>query len=762
MAALEGVTPRFPGARDTTVARIEEETHTRFQKPKALYLMTGQGGVRAPDVVNTHATVVWEQANNVDYTLRRILGGPEPLEWIDDIPQHKHYQVLRDFLARVKKGRDDLSKYQTRGAVHPVTLVDPDEPIIPVIAAGKTEPDAAEIQKCCRHALDYLWKLRAAHRASFHDVTNSYRIHDQDGHEIAASDLLAIHEAILAQRLSSGEYSIRFEHMRYSSEQIIRMFMTTPGRVDWIRGRLVKALDDLRAMSENSSGGLSDPSDQIVFYERSLERWGRWQEHNNALAALHLWGPPHLEPRDHPWMSGARALEEIKDIRETLRRGLDLRAMDDEHGLWDILMTNRDQSEEVIDQLERHIRRMLKKYPFTPERKKMMGYHEKKSLYGDRNRPVEAVRYLIPDRYATVLLDVPDAILGQPFNHLDAGSYLIPVVLPYAGIRCDLERPDLAILFRAPEAGKVYLAARAVPVTIPETPWFDDLYAEVDARYRDAGYEAVRGNPVLVWFKVERHPFDTPITLRSPNPKVQTLKVRVPGYFDAMVSKHLSRKPVTLTGYIDRLDGPLPEKGMARLQEMVRLPASGDASVAPSFSETGWERSVTIDAVKSCTVVEFKKIVARSLRLHGVIQKSGSESLEDIERLVTTDAGAEALGFKNLRELRGELGGEILTHQQVMRMGYHSLEDARGRVRQMFSDRDRDEMDSRSEIVIVSFLPAEKSLTTYYHPPRRPDTLPSHGTLRPLVQFQTPLTRVQANRLWTNPGHILHLHTADM
>lgn len=764
MAALQKITPPFLGAMDTSITRIEEETHTHFQKPKALYLLTPNGVQPAPDVVNSHAEVIWDQANNIDHVLRQALGGPEPLEWLDEIPSDRHKEVLEDFLDKIAKAKKDLQKYQTLMTQDPIVLVEPDadKPIVPWKPAksAQQEDDEARAEQeqeitytCCKNALEYLWKLRAVHRASFYDVSNSYRIYDRHNHEVSASDIMGTHESILAQRLSSGEYSIRFECLRYSSEQIVRMFMTTPGRLDWIKKRI-----DEKIEMHSADMVSEDAPQKVEFYKWNLRKWEQWQEHYEAVAALHLWGPPNLDPRDHPWMSGQRALEEIKDIRSNLRMGLDLRATEEKLGLWEVLISNRDQSEEILSQLEHHIKAMLKKYPLTPERKKLLGYHEKNTLYGAKNDPIETVKYSVAADSSVLMLDVPDSILASPLRHLEKGSNLIPVILPHAELRTEVRRPDLAILFRAQESGKIFLASKASVVEdIKENPWFDDIYAEADAHYTNAGKGSIRQNPGLAWLKTERHPHDTPIALRPPVPDMQTIKLRIPGFFDGTVSTELSHKPILLTSYADRLDTPPPSIGPARLQEMVPVSSNTSASVEQKFIESGWERSINIKSVKVMTLEEFKKAIGRSLKFYAAAAQLGLKDIRGVKDFVLNDEDARKLGFKNLRDFKNEAEADLLTHEDALTMGYSSLEDARGKVRHLFSDRDRGESDPQSKIVVVDFQQAEKSATTYFQPPRRPDSLTGSRALRPLAEFRKPLTKQEAQRLWNNPGKILYL-----
>lgn len=774
MAALQKITPQFLGAVDTSITRVEEETHTRFQKPKALYLLSSNGSQPAPDVINAHAEIIWDQADNIDHTLRRVLGGPEPLEWIDEIPDHQHKDILEAFLDKITKAKKDLQKYQTQIAKNPIVLVEPDadKPIIPWKPKSRKEDSDEEdsdeednikiddketenqiIHQCCLNAVEYLWKLRAVHRAAFYDVSNSYRIYDRYNHEVPTPDLLGTHESILSQRLSSGEYSIKFEGLRFSSEQIVRMFMTTPGRLDWIKKRL-----EQKIQLHGAEPVSKESFDKTDYYWKELSRWEKWQEHYEATAALHLWGPPHLEARDHPWMSGQRALEEIKDIKANLRIGGDLRATEDKLGLWEILISNRDQSEEILNQLEQHIKLMLKKYQLTPERKNLLGYHDRKTLYGAKNNPIEAIKYEIPAQNCVLLLDVPDSLLASPLRHLEKGSNLIPVILPYADLKPQLTRPDLSILFRGQESGKIFLGAKTSCLDdIHDNPWFNDLYAEADTHHINAGGSSIRNNSNLVWLKAERTPSDTPLALRSPDITLQTIKLRRPDFFDATVSTKLSHKPVLLTGYIDRLDTPPPHTGVARLQEMTPVGASSSASVEQKYVETGWERPISIKTVKVLNLDEFKKTISRSIKFHNLTTQLGITSPHDVKDYIHSDEDARKYGFKNRDDFEREALLDILTQQEILSMGYSSFEDARGKVRHLFSDKDRSEADSQAKVVVVNFQNAEKSATTYYQPARRPDSTSGSRSLRPLASFKSSLTKQEALKLWSNPGKVLNL-----
>ena len=434
----------FPGADDVPNPRAEEEVFTNFRELKQIEVEMPEGRKELiPDNVHAHAIAALERGRNIDYILRRILG-PDPVEWFEDMSEPEQGFALEAFTDKMKNAAQALDRLQG-GHDEALFLPLPDADYV-LRQTRDWDGDFVSLPTEARHAalnnaVDYLWKLRSALMYAFHDYSLSYRVYDACGHEIPFPDLVTMPEHRLSNTLANSDYQIKFEHLNYSSERIAWMFFTNPARLAAAKAKLQARLD--KPENQESSA-----------YRAELCEWEKWEGYFAARSALRIHGPPHVDPDDHPWMSAARSLKEIERIRRNFKRkGPDVRAGENEIGLWEIFIANREKAEAILDACERQSRAMLER-PFTNEMQRLMGYDPK-------GWPIQNVKYTIPVNAWVVMLDVPDALLADPLRQIDIGSHLIPVSLPHSDLQQQIAAAHGDFSARPGNGASVFSGARA-------------------------------------------------------------------------------------------------------------------------------------------------------------------------------------------------------------------------------------------------------------------------------------------------------------
>lgn len=747
--ALERTTPVFSGADDVPAPRAEDHIFEHFRELKRLDSGAPHGKIVNNDDVDSHAMEMLRRARDIRRTLLQAME-PDPVEWFDELPGGWRKETVEKFAEKITKIKSYLRHRQTDYDPDPVQLPDPDNsyrlPHKRDAEGAPVEPDDEAIRKCADAAVEYLWKMRAALMHAADDYSLSFRITDRHGHEVPFDVLDKMDEHIRRNKLANGEFRPRFENRNYTAEIIARMFATTPGRME-------KTKEDLQKTLIVADAAGDDKGSRMLRDE--LREWDMWGAHFDAVAALHLNGPPHVDSDDHRWMSARKGQKIIARINRNLRLGLDVRADAGQLGLWEILMTDRDKGEQILDALAKHYDAMLEKYPLTAERLDMMGY-------GVDGWPVEHVKYIIPAGAPAMLVDVADAFLDQPLHHIDEGSYLVPVAVADApGLRAAMAVLDTHVLLRGRESGRVCYAARAKIIdAIKPSPHYNVLYEEARSRTVDSG-AVFPSNDDLLWLKMEQRPIDAPLSLRAPETTAQTIKMRQRDLFDATVSEVLGRRARLVTGLVFKDEGFAPHTGMVRLQEM-RLKkkepaaandnrASDDSAGAPRWVETGWERAAEITTARSYTCVEFQNIVKRSLKLRRLAARLGLDDSDALRNYVVNASAAHEAGFKNLAQARHELDAPHFTHEDALACGYHSLEDMAKKAALLFVENDRNPNAETGIVHMVFFKQVARDATTYFRPAER------HKVERLMAGFDRPLTEQGRKKLWANAGKVLRL-----
>ena len=453
----------MPGFESIRNPQSEEHLFTGLAEPKRYEFEMDGKPVMVSEAVHADWVKVLRRNRSLDRTLRRVI---EP----DAIEFEARQDTLDDFVKKIAVTEKHLEKYlgssnakSANGAATAPLLPTPEANYIPTKWDYQKDPDdpakkirvphvmsTEECERLTANAVEYLWKLRAELMYEFNDNTTRYRVEDAQGHEIPFETLNKMKEADLADRLRTGKYTVACEQLNWTAELTARMFRDA-GRIDWVK-------DQMRAQGRDAE----------------VKTWENWETYFDALKALRINGAPHEDTDEHRWMTAEHALKEITRIKDNMKMGVDIRADEEEWGLYDVFLRAGDKAEAILDQCERHARSLLADSPLTPERMALMGYDAERG-----GLPVEFVKYEVPAGAKIIELEVPDRMLDQPLTHHHVAPKLLMLDPPPAMRQALLKGEGDYLVLRGAESGRRFIVAKPALLNakqISPTPYFQDVY----------------------------------------------------------------------------------------------------------------------------------------------------------------------------------------------------------------------------------------------------------------------------------------------
>lgn len=726
--------PPMPDWRSVPNPRPEEQLFTGLTELKPYQFKVHGKTVRVPEDVHNEAVKKVRQDRNIDQVIRRAVR-VQPIEF------ETRLDSLEAFVERIKSVDQQLLKYVGRDSVpyfempdppedaseeeirayeaglsSPFTMLPPPErPFIPRKFDYVPNPEkpkkmmrvkhvvgAEECAVLTANAVEYLWAVRAELMDQFHDSNNRYVVQDSRGHEVSFPDFYAMNPADRSHRLTSGEYRIVPERLNYSAELMARMFRNA-GRVEWAK--------EYYANRGNASA------------EKNQERWERLLK---AVSALNVHGAPNEDPDLARWMTAAKGKKEAERILHNLRQG-DLRALDDEWGLWDIFMSRGDEAEQIMQEYLKLVDRQEKRYPLTPENMALVGYDPETKL------PIEYARYNIPADAETITIDVPDRMLEQPLKHHEVASNIL-FLDPTPEQRAALAKagPNTHLFVRGAQSGLVMYAARPAllkPQEISPNHYFSEVYSALNTRYIDSGMEAPPFSQLVPIAVDALEPVPAPI-----DPAIQTVKLRWEDFLGT-VSPVLGYRDEKLTGFVVKHYGFTPQAGPARLQGLEK--SQGKSTPG----ESGREVPAHISQVRSMTLKNALERINLGREQLKAAVAFGLHSVEELRQALKHGNIAEeqirGTTFKNLAALERLAARKSFTARDAVHYGYAGLTDMRSKLIGLFN---ADERATNRDDNIVHFvdidpvtqgmqwhLPSRRSRVRVLSNDNAPDPTDVHG-----------------------------------
>lgn len=671
----------------------EEHLFTGLAVPKRYeYEMDGKQ-VMVPESVHQEWVKVLRRNRNIDAVLHRALK-PQTIE-IEVRPD-----TLEAFIERMDSVNKALQKYYHTECI---MLPPPEYSFIPrwdevpnPDKPGKTKKvphvmSQIECKELTHNAVEYLWKLRAELMYEFHDNSTQYTVQNRYGQDIPFP-VLNRNEDDTARRINSGEWHVVPEELNYSAELLARMFKNAdenPNRIEWVKKYF-------------ADQGRSD----------QLQNWERWERYFEAKPALNAYGAPHENTDVKRWITAEKGLKEVDRIRANLRLNGDLRAEENQWGLWDIFMRNSAKAEHILNECEAYYKSMMEKNPLTPQKMQLLGYDPDTKFHF----PILHAPYEIPSGAKTLTFDVPDLMLEQPLSHTDVAHSMVMLELtPKQRKALEEAGPDTCVFLRGAQTGRKFLAVKHHLLSADEiTPsyYFDPVYNDAENRFWDSGVNPPPREHMAALAVEALEPVRAKV-----NDAAQTVKI--PRWIDFMatVSEELGARQTKLAGLAIKDAGYTPTIGAARLQGMVA------DEKKTGVTESGWEVPTTIRCVHTTTLEEAKERIKIGRQQIRVSVALGFDSVEAARAAVTqhgiSQAQAKEAGFKTLRALQSLMKKESFTEDSALHYGYANLSAMLKDLTAMFIDHERQSDDKTNLIHFIDFDTAEKAQMIYHNPARR-------------------------------------------
>lgn len=708
--------PSMPDWRSIRNPQAEEHLFTGLAAPKHYEFEMDGKKVLLVEAVHREWEKLLRRNRNIDAVLHRAVKA-------QTIECEVREDTLKTFIERMLTVDKHLQKYlgadaaphydthepsldlsdaemeaMQEGALTAFTMLPPpDRPFIPPKWDMVPDMDRPEKMKKVPHvmsheecaeltanAVEYLWKLRAELMYEFHDNSTRCTVQDRHGHDIPFPALNRMKEGDVADRLRTEEYHIIPEELNWSSKLLARMFRDA-GRIEWVK-RYWEAQDRPDMVAD----------------------WKKWESYLAAKPALTYHGAPHEDPDQQRWISATKGLKEVARIRANLRSG-DVRAGDDEWGLWDIFMRNHEEAERILDECEAFYRKQLKENPLTEEKLRLLGYNPATGL------PIEHARYEIPAGAKILTIDVPDRMLEAPLSHHHVAQNIL-MLAPGAEQRKLIENrdKDTYLFLRAAQTGRTFLAAKPIILSsedIRPNPYFREIYEAAARRYEDSGMPAPAAEDFV------------PLAVEALAPvpgnidrKAQTVKMRWDD-FVATVSPELGHRDEVLTGLVMKDYGFTPTPGAARLQGMQQ------GGAKPGKEESGWEVPANVTRVRTLTLKEAHKRIKAGQEQIKAAAALGENSVEALRaglaNGIYTETQIRKSDVKNMPSLRKLMSEKSFTPRDAVHYGYASLTDMKSKLTAFFVDHELDAGRDDNRIHFIDIDPPEKAVS-WYHPARCP------------------------------------------
>jgi hypothetical protein len=258
------------------------------------------------------------------------------------------------------------------------------------------------------------------------------------------------------------------------------------------------------------------------FFETS---WGPSRPWYEAYVTYTVQGPPNLDPSQHPVMTWAKMLFEIRKLKNEASSG--------PNSEYNRMVASQPMGPQILDEWEKRALQELAAHPWTPEKMEIMGFD-----------PVTKYPYPNPaflvDRSKAIFLDVPDKMLEVPRWHHQWHSHLVlarPDDPLFAELKA-LPQSGKSLLLRGEATHMYRLAARAVCVPLPKS--FDASEAK---QYAESDYATISRKlgpkPFLLTFQ-------------------QLAPVHQERYADENI-QHVAISSLDWAGSVDARAGSLPE-----------------------------------------------------------------------------------------------------------------------------------------------------------------------------------------------------------
>lgn len=724
--------PPMPDFKSIPNPQPEEHLFTGIASPKRYEFEMDGKMVLLTETVHAEWLKALRRNRSIDAVLRRALK-PQPVEFENRVDS------LMAFIDRMESVDEHLQKYcgTTDATVpsndnpppsgddaepeHPTTgtsaplpckfkiLPPPDHSFIPPKWDYVPNPEKKgkkmriphvvtddECRQLSAHATEYLWKLRAELMYDFLDSTTHFTVQDSHGHNIPFPNLNRMKEGDLANRITSGEYTIHVEELGsscgWSSELMARKFRNS---------------DRVESVKEYMAGQDRDAQ---------VREWQEWQEYFDALRALRMHGAPHEDPDHQRWMTASKALKEIARIRRNIRAGkgrenpADIRAEDEEWGLSDIFMRNQINSEQILRQCEELARRQLQDNPLTEDKLRLLGYDPQTGL------PIEHTPYEIPADAKILTIDVPDRMLEEPLCHHNVAPRIL-MLDPDATQREALAAAgkDTYLYLRGAQSGRTYLAAKPVVLSadkIAPSHYFQEIYDAAATRFADSGMTPPASEQLVPLAVEALAPVPSKI-----DENAQTLKIARWDDFMATVSPALGYRDEPLTGLVIKDYGYEPAPGAVRLQGM------NEDDGKPGQTESGWEVPTNITRVLTLTLAEAREMikVGRGQAKAAVALGLGSveELREQLAKDSITEEQVEEAGLKNLASLGKLMEQDSFTHRDAIHFGFSGIEEMKSKLTALFVDHELEVSRPDNRIHFVDIEQVDKAKMSWHRPARR-------------------------------------------
>ena len=728
--------PPMPDFRSIPNPQAEEHLFTGIAQPKWYEIDMGNG-IKQLLVQAVHkewADKALPLNRKIDYTLRRAIK-PQPIEFevrqdtLDAfIERMKEVDKKLEMHRETKQGcamvdtdtapSDDENDTETAGTGKPNRgpfkfLPQPEQPFTYPkwdIRPSRSNPKGVlhvvteeELERLTANAREYLWKLRAELMYEFHDNITKFTVQDRHGHEIPFRDLNTMKESDVASRLSGNdsEYKIIMEELNWSRELLSRMFRDA-GQIEWVKKYWAQQGRD----------------DNVI-------DWEECERYLNNLRALRINGAPHLDPDQQRWMTAVKGLKEVARIRRNIRAGKDsaspedIRATDDQWGLWDIFMRDKHNSERILNECEALYRRQLAENPLTEEKQRRLGYDPQNS-----GLPIEYVKYEVPADAKVITIDVPYYTIEKPLSHQSVAHKFIMINPDEAQRKALAEAEPNSYLFLRDTLGRIFLAVKPVVLSsdkIAPSHYFQELYNAADKLLEDSGMTPPTHDQYMCIAAESFEPKPSEVDLAVPS-------IKIPRWedFEATVSPTLGYRDAKLTGLVIKKDSELvPTPGPVRLQGMEQ-----DKN-KPGLTESGWEVPTTITQVRTLTLRDAKDRINAGLKQHKAANILGLESIEALrealeqnritdEQVRNLTSLPRGLNFpQGLQSLCNLMNVESFTPRDAVHYGYSSLDEMRSYITKLFVDQERDAGRDDNLIHFVDIEPADKSKMSWHRPDRR-------------------------------------------
>jgi mRNA degradation ribonuclease J1/J2 len=694
MKAHSATMPPMPDHSTIRNAQSEEHLFTGLAAPKRYeYEMDGKR-VMVPESVHQEWVKILRRNRNLDAVLHRALK-PQAIE-IEVRPD-----TLEAFIERMDSVNKALQKYhQTECTMLPP----PEHPFIPPRwdevpnpeKPGKTKKvphvmSQAECEELTHNAVEYLWKLRAELMYEFHDNSTQYTVQNRYGQDIPFP-LLNRNEDETARRINSGEWHVVPEELNYSAEILARMFKNAdqnPNRIEWVKQYFSKQ-------------GSTD----------ALHKWEQWERYFEAKLALNAYGAPHEDTDVKRWLTAEKGLKEVERIRANLRMNGDLRAEEDQWGLWDIFMRNSAEADHILNECEAYYKKMMEEHPLTPKMMELLGYDPDTK----HHFPILHAPYKIPSGAKILTFDVPDRMLEKPLSHTDVAHSIVMLGLTPEQRKALKEAgADTYVFLRGAQTGRKFLAAKHNLLSaddIAPSYYFDPIYNDAENRFWDSGMTPPPRDALTAIAVEALEPVRSKV-----NDAAQTVKI--PRWIDFMatVSEALGARQTKLAGLAIKDAGYTPTIGPARLQGM--LPDKQK----PGLAESGWEVPTAISHVQTMTLEQAKERIKTGRQQIRVAVALGLDSVEAARAALAgkaiSEVQAKEAGFKTLRALQSLMNKESFTEDSALHYGYANLSAMQKELTAMFIDHERQPNDKTNLIHFMDFDTAEKAEMVYHNPSRR-------------------------------------------